>query len=122
MCTFASFNIFYFDFLGIIHEYIEAQHSAPQTAVFISDITIAFREKNTAIFTPISDKLGTCENMACPAMSVEEDQYDYAVALAEKYLDSHRLLIISDKTDDEERLNVYVLRFEYYDFLQFAST
>lgn len=43
-----------------------------------------------------------------------------AAKLAEKYLDFQSLVVICDETDNQERLNSYIQKYEEYDFSQFA--
>lgn len=43
--------------------------------------------------------------------SVENNQYELAVKLAEKYHDFKTLLLICDKTKNQERLDEYNIRF-----------
>ncbi|XP_052864954.1 nuclear pore complex protein Nup133 [Anopheles cruzii] len=51
---------------------------------------------------------------------VEEEQYELAAKLAEKYLDFQTLVEICDKTNNQERLEEYIERYKEHDFSQFA--
>lgn len=51
---------------------------------------------------------------------VDDEQYDYAAKLAEKYLDFQSLVIICDETKNQDRLDGYIKKYEEYDFSQFA--
>lgn len=61
-------------------------------------------------------------NMAPLLLShaVEDDQYDLATKLAEKYLDFQTLVLICDRTSNQARLDEYIERFKDQDFSQFA--
>ncbi|XP_011189128.2 nuclear pore complex protein Nup133 [Zeugodacus cucurbitae] len=51
---------------------------------------------------------------------IDDEQYEYAAKLAEKYLDFQSLVIICDETKNQDRLDGYIKKFEEYDFSQFA--
>ncbi|XP_055389232.1 nuclear pore complex protein Nup133 [Condylostylus longicornis] len=51
---------------------------------------------------------------------VEEQHYELAAKLAEKYLDFQTLIVICDQTENQQRLNEYIERYQEYDFSQFA--
>lgn len=51
---------------------------------------------------------------------VEDEQYELAAKLAEKYLDFQILIIICDRTENQDRLNNYIEKYHHYDFSQFA--
>jgi nuclear pore complex protein Nup133 len=51
---------------------------------------------------------------------VEEEQFELAAKLAEKYLDFQTLVIICDKTENQQRLDEYIERFKTQNFSQFA--
>lgn len=51
---------------------------------------------------------------------VEDEQYEMAAKLAEKYLDFQTLVIICDKTGNQQRLDEYMERFKTQNFSQFA--
>lgn len=51
---------------------------------------------------------------------VEDEQYELAAKLAEKYLDFQILVIICDKTENQSRLDEYIERFKEQNFSQFA--
>ncbi|KAG5672648.1 hypothetical protein PVAND_002761 [Polypedilum vanderplanki] len=51
---------------------------------------------------------------------VEDEQYELAAKLAEKYLDFQILVIICDKTENQIRLDEYIERFKEQNFSQFA--
>lgn len=53
-------------------------------------------------------------------LSVEDNQYDLATKLAEKYLDFQTLVLICDHTKNQTRLDEYIERFKENDFSQFA--
>ena len=45
---------------------------------------------------------------------VEDEEYELAAKLGEKYLDFQTLVIICDKTDNQQRLNEYIEKFQEY--------
>lgn len=51
---------------------------------------------------------------------VEDEQYELAAKLAEKYFDFQALVIICDRTGNQQRLDEYIERFKTKDFSQFA--
>lgn len=51
---------------------------------------------------------------------VEDEQYELATKLAEKYLDFQTLVVICDKTDNQNRLDKYIEKYKEFDFSQFA--
>lgn len=51
---------------------------------------------------------------------IEDEQYELAAKLAEKYLDFQTLVIICDKTENQQRLDEYIERFKTQNFSQFA--
>uniref|UniRef100_A0A182JBK9 Nucleoporin Nup133/Nup155-like N-terminal domain-containing protein n=1 Tax=Anopheles atroparvus TaxID=41427 RepID=A0A182JBK9_ANOAO len=51
---------------------------------------------------------------------LEAEQYEMAAKLAEKYLDFQALVEICDKTNNQERLDEYIERYQEHDFAQFA--
>ncbi|EDW30446.1 GL18034 [Drosophila persimilis] len=51
---------------------------------------------------------------------IKDLKYEYAAKLAEKYLDFHSLVLICDVTNDKERLDDYMRKYEEFDFSQFA--
>ncbi|XP_067617960.1 nuclear pore complex protein Nup133 [Eurosta solidaginis] len=51
---------------------------------------------------------------------IDDEQYDFAAKLAEKYLDFQSLVVICDETKNQDRLDDYIKKFEEYDFSQFA--
>lgn len=51
---------------------------------------------------------------------VDDQQYESAAKLAEKYLDFQSLVLLCDVTDNQERLDAYIKKYEEYDFSQFA--
>ena len=53
-------------------------------------------------------------------ITVEDEQYELAAKLAEKYLDFQTLVVICDRTENQERLDEYIIRYQDYEFSQFA--
>lgn len=51
---------------------------------------------------------------------VEDEQYELAAKLAEKYFDFQTLVIICDRTSNQQRLDEYIERFKELNFSQFA--
>ncbi|XP_017488987.1 PREDICTED: nuclear pore complex protein Nup133 isoform X2 [Rhagoletis zephyria] len=51
---------------------------------------------------------------------IEDEQYEYAAKLAEKFLDFQSLVVICDETKNQDRLDAYIKKYEEYDFSQFA--
>lgn len=51
---------------------------------------------------------------------VEDEQFELAAKLAEKYLDFQILVIICDRTENQSRLDEYIDRFKDQNFSQFA--
>ncbi|CRL07223.1 CLUMA_CG020204, isoform A [Clunio marinus] len=51
---------------------------------------------------------------------VEDEQYELAAKLAEKYYDFQTLVIICDRTENQQRLDEYIERFKQLNFSQFA--
>lgn len=51
---------------------------------------------------------------------VEDEQYEQAAKLAEKYFDFQTLVIICDRTENQQRLDEYIERFKELNFSQFA--
>lgn len=51
---------------------------------------------------------------------VEDEQYELAAKLAEKYIDFQILVIICDRTENQNRLDEYIERFKEQNFSQFA--
>lgn len=51
---------------------------------------------------------------------IEDEQYELAAKLAEKYLDFQTLVIICDRTENQKRLDEYIERFKNLNFSQFA--
>lgn len=51
---------------------------------------------------------------------VEDEQYELAAKLAEKYFDFQALVIICDRTENQQRLDEYIERFKELNFSQFA--
>jgi nuclear pore complex protein Nup133 len=51
---------------------------------------------------------------------VEDEQFELAAKLAEKYLDFQTLVIICDRTENQQRLDEYIERFKAQNFSQFA--
>jgi len=51
---------------------------------------------------------------------VEDGHYELAAKLAEKYMDFQTLVVICDKTENQQRLNEYIERYQEFDFSQFA--
>lgn len=51
---------------------------------------------------------------------VEDEQYELAAKLAEKYFDFQTLVIICDRTENQQRLDEYIERFKSQNFSQFA--
>lgn len=51
---------------------------------------------------------------------VEDEQYELAAKLAEKYFDFQTLVIICDRTENQSRLDEYIERFKELNFSQFA--
>lgn len=45
---------------------------------------------------------------------IEDEQYELAAKLGEKYLDFQTLVIICDKTDNQQRLDEYIERFQEF--------
>ncbi|KAL9894750.1 LOW QUALITY PROTEIN: nuclear pore complex protein Nup133 [Glossina fuscipes fuscipes] len=54
------------------------------------------------------------------SVMIDDKQYEFAAKLAEKYLDFQSLVIICDVTDNQERLDGYIKKYEDHDFSQFA--
>lgn len=52
--------------------------------------------------------------------SVDDEQYELAAKLAEKYLDFQTLVVICDRTQNQSRLDEYIERFKEHNFSQFA--
>lgn len=59
-----------------------------------------------------------CQNFSIQI--VEDDQYELAAKLAEKYLDFQTLVLICDRTKNQARLDDYIERFKEQEFSQFA--
>ncbi|XP_037820765.1 nuclear pore complex protein Nup133 [Lucilia sericata] len=51
---------------------------------------------------------------------IDNNQYEAAAKLAEKYLDFQSLVLLCDVTNNQERLDSYIKKYEEYDFSQFA--
>lgn len=51
---------------------------------------------------------------------VEDEQFELAAKLAEKYFDFQTLVIICDRTENQQRLDEYIDRFKELNFSQFA--
>jgi nuclear pore complex protein Nup133 len=51
---------------------------------------------------------------------VEDEQFELAAKLAEKYLDFQILVVICDRTENQNRLDEYIERFKDQNFSQFA--
>jgi nuclear pore complex protein Nup133 len=51
---------------------------------------------------------------------VEDEQFELAAKLAEKYLDFQTLVIVCDRTENQKRLDEYIERFKDLNFSQFA--
>lgn len=51
---------------------------------------------------------------------VEDEQYELAAKLAEKYCDFQTLVIICDRTENQQRLDEYNERFKELNFMEFA--
>lgn len=51
---------------------------------------------------------------------IEDEQYELAAKLAEKYYDFQTLVIICDRTENQKRLDEYIERFKELNFSQFA--
>lgn len=51
---------------------------------------------------------------------IEDEQYELAAKLAEKYFDFQTLVIICDRTGNQQRLDEYIERFKELNFSQFA--
>lgn len=51
---------------------------------------------------------------------VEDEQYELAAKLAEKYFDFQALVIICDRTENQQRLDEYIERYKELNFSQFA--
>ena len=51
---------------------------------------------------------------------IEDEQFELAAKLAEKYFDFQTLVIICDKTENQQRLDEYIERFKELNFSQFA--
>lgn len=51
---------------------------------------------------------------------IEDEQFELAAKLAEKYVDFQTLVIICDKTENQKRLDDYIERFKELNFSQFA--
>lgn len=51
---------------------------------------------------------------------VEDEQFELAAKLAEKYFDFQTLVIICDRTENQQRLDEYIERFKELNFSQFA--
>ncbi|XP_017149323.1 nuclear pore complex protein Nup133-like isoform X2 [Drosophila miranda] len=51
---------------------------------------------------------------------IKDLKYEYAAKLAEKYLDFHSLVLVCDLTNDKERLDDYMRKYEEFNFSQFA--
>lgn len=51
---------------------------------------------------------------------VEDEQFELAAKLAEKYFDFQTLVIICDRTENQQRLDEYIERFKVQNFSQFA--
>lgn len=51
---------------------------------------------------------------------VDDNQYELAAKLAEKYLDFKTLILICDRTKNQTRLEEYIERFSEQDFSRFA--
>lgn len=51
---------------------------------------------------------------------VDDGHQEFAIRLAEKYLDFQSLVVICDLNNDQDRLDHYIKRFESYNFSQFA--
>lgn len=51
---------------------------------------------------------------------IEDEQFELAAKLAEKYVDFQTLVIICDKTENQKRLEDYIERFKELNFSQFA--
>ncbi|XP_054725254.1 nuclear pore complex protein Nup133 [Anastrepha obliqua] len=51
---------------------------------------------------------------------IDDEQYEYAAKLGEKYLDFQSLVVICDETKNQDRLDGYIKKYEEYEFSQFA--
>lgn len=51
---------------------------------------------------------------------VDDEQYELAVKLAEKYLDFQTLVIVCDRTESQQKLDEYIQRYADHDFSQIA--
>lgn len=51
---------------------------------------------------------------------VDDEQYELAAKLGEKYYDFHTLVVLCDRTKNQRRLDEYIERFKDKDFSQFA--
>ncbi|XP_037955264.1 nuclear pore complex protein Nup133-like [Teleopsis dalmanni] len=60
------------------------------------------------------------QRLSLISLLINDEQYELAAKLAEKYLDFQCLVIICDQSDSQERLDHYIKKFEEYDFSQFA--
>lgn len=59
-----------------------------------------------------------CSELIYPL--VEDEQYELAAKLGEKYHDFQTLIVICDKTKNQARLDEYIERYEEFNFSQFA--
>lgn len=51
---------------------------------------------------------------------VDDEQYELAIKLAEKYLDFQTLVIVCDRTENQVKLDEYIQRYAEYNFSQIA--
>lgn len=51
---------------------------------------------------------------------IDDEQYDYAAKLGEKYFDFQILVVLCDRTQNQSRLDDYILRFKDKNFSQYA--
>lgn len=51
---------------------------------------------------------------------VDDEQYELAIKLAEKYLDFQTLVIVCDRTENQQKLDEYIARYAEHDFSQIA--
>ncbi|XP_061388320.1 nuclear pore complex protein Nup133 [Musca vetustissima] len=60
------------------------------------------------------------QRRALISILLDDQQYEAVAKLAEKYLDFQSLVILCDVTNNQERLDAYIKKYEEYDFSQFA--
>lgn len=51
---------------------------------------------------------------------IDDEQYDFAAKLGEKYFDFHTLIVLCDRTQNQSRLDDYIVRFKDKNFSQYA--